>query len=505
MTRVIDWLKSNLIIVVSAVVALVGIGLVGYVYFVADAALIDDIAKQDEPFNQIDRYMQARFEVPTPDPAQPTRTVTQVITPAVIDDLKTVYGELSGKYDNIVNRVVEINRRGHYQLLDRDLGDQDNLFPQVRDFQRFQARNQYRSDIRSLLLNPATATLPDQPAPREHLPYLNAGQPPTPDALDRQIQAVEREFGAIGGISDDRMRNMSLREQQQLEQAKQNRLLEVLGEAARDIHLYAQTDILASNYPLTIANWAVTDGRPTDAQLWEAQMELWIQQDIVRAMMIANRVASPEDPRQPNPLTDVTRAPIKRLSLLQVQPGYVGLQHFGLVSGGENQRGGASFGGRGGGGGGSAGSDQADSYAYPPTMHNDPKAKPSDDFFAGPTGRVSNALYDVRHVRVVADMDWRQLPQFIDALAQVNFMTVIDMDIRALDEYEMLAQHYVYGTSDVVQVEMVIETLWMRAWREELMPEKVKQFVGLASPPEGTAGGPGFNPGYGPGGPPGAY
>ncbi|MFI4862024.1 MAG: hypothetical protein ACIAXF_15260 [Phycisphaerales bacterium JB063] len=105
-----------------------------------------------------------------------------------------------------------------------------------------------------------------------------------------------------------------------------------------------------------------------------------------------------------------------------------------------------------------------------------------DSFFFGPTGRFSNNVFDVRHVTLTLHIEWASLPLFFEQLRQVNFMTVLDMSVVDVDEYAMLADGYVYN-SDVVEVQMVIETLWFRDWTTELMPQIVKNALAVPETP----------------------
>jgi len=62
-------------------------------------------------------------------------------------------------------------------------------------------------------------------------------------------------------------------------------------------------------------------------------------------------------------------------------------------------------------------------------------------------------------------VDARQLPALLNAFGQVNLMTPIVQRITAIDQAEHLSQGYVYGSGvDVVRVDLLIETLWLREW-----------------------------------------
>ena len=107
----------------------------------------------------------------------------------------------------------------------------------------------------------------------------------------------------------------------------------------------------------------------------------------------------------------------------------------------------------------------------------------SENFIFGPTGRSSNQLYDVRHARLRLHADFRRLPELFSAFAKVNLMTVIGVDIKSIDAYKLLEENYMYGAGDIVEVELLVETLWFREWAGRLMPEAVQIYVGLAEPP----------------------
>ena len=146
-----------------------------------------------------------------------------------------------------------------------------------------------------------------------------------------------------------------------------------------------------------------------------------------------------------------------------------------------------------------------------------PKGKMADNFQSSPTGRRSNGLYDVRHAVVKVIIDSMRIPQFLTNLSNVNFMTVLLMTVNDVDEYEHLRGYarpdgtgsslrslYIYGPHDAVELELVIETLWLRRWtaghwdQEEadrlneafdpgLMPDDVRQLLRmLRRVPEGS-------------------
>jgi hypothetical protein len=202
--------------------------------------------------------------------------------------------------------------------------------------------------------------------------------------------------------------------------------------------------INSPEYPFQVMGWSNRGTPPTDLELWEGQMQLWIQQDIARVIALTNGVSQKD--------SDVTKAPIKRLFKMSIVGGYYGLGSRGLPTGE-----GASSG---------SGGD----LNLSPT---------EEDFSKSVTGRRSNELYDVRHAKLDVIVDIMHLPEFFDNMVQVNFMTVLNMEITDDDEYEAVKRNYYYGLGDCVRLTMDLESIWLRDWTSKLMPSPVKAELGV--------------------------
>jgi hypothetical protein len=132
----------------------------------------------------------------------------------------------------------------------------------------------------------------------------------------------------------------------------------------------------------------------------------------------------------------------------------------------------------GGGGGGKAGGVIGIDKVAAPSL-GDPDAKLPDNFGIAPTGRVTNPLYDVRHVWIHMVVDFKQLPVFFNSLSDSNFMSVLYVRSTDIDEYEHLQSGFVYGNGDCVEVEILVETIWLRDWTSKYMPPKVRTALGV--------------------------
>jgi hypothetical protein len=91
-------------------------------------------------------------------------------------------------------------------------------------------------------------------------------------------------------------------------------------------------------------------------------------------------------------------------------------------------------------------------------------------------------MYDLRSCNVVAVVSAKGLPQFLDALARTNFMTVLDCDFDAIDPVEDLKAGFYYGNDAVVRVRLRVETAWLREWTKKYMPADFRTEIGI--PPD---------------------
>lgn len=462
----IEWIKSNLITVIAIVVVLAAVGFVVAVPQMRGGALRQDLEQRARKVNDLRGFMNRTVPIPANQPDAPPENVTNVtVNQDVIDKLDTLYQGMKQQYEGVFERAVAFNRNGHQPML-------EGLFPRWSEANPdipFSARNRYVEAFENMF-KPYDPDNPD--APR-----LDAGMPPTQEQVQAAIAQVERDFAA-----DLTGEQRTASDEQELQRVLREELVDMLRLRAEQYHVYANSDrgaragAAATNvrgtssstdalapYPFQVASWANAQDAPLPHQLWEGQLELWIQQDMVRAIGLANEVD--------DPTANILSAPVKRLVQIQVVPGYVGLHTPGAARDG------------------SFPNPQQSDGSYPPPVGgqrtDDPDAKVSDNFYVSPTGRVSNALYDVRHALLDVVVDYQRLPELINALARVNFMTVLHVQVEDVDEYQALREGYVYGNDDVVRARLVVETIWLRQWAEPLMPPLVRAYVGLDEPLKG--------------------
>ncbi|MEX0885810.1 MAG: hypothetical protein WD009_05145 [Phycisphaeraceae bacterium] len=446
MRYLITWIRGNPVTV--AAIAVVAVSLVFFAYLLMQrGGFREELSQRSGEIGQIDRFIGRSVEIPPESPDAPSDQIRNVtITPGAIEQLDRLYARMNREYDEVLQFVTAFNRRDDVMYM-------GGLLPNASgSARRIAAREAYRAALEDMLQPPAS----NAPGPRIH-----AGAPPGGGELRDGLASFEQRFrDSRGGGS-----GLSNAEERELASERELYLRQLLQRRAQQIQLYAETDRRYDTFPFRLPEWTLSSETPEPQHLWEGQIELWILQDIVEAIGRANRIDRPG--------ASVIDAPVKRLIRAEVVPGYVGLHTLGGLGASGDSR--------------SRQSVRRPDGAYPAPFGGrtgSPDQRVSDNFHVGPTGRVSNALYDVRHARVEIVVASRRLPEVFRALSETNFMTVLSVTLNDVDEYEHLREGYVYGADDVVQAELVVETIWLRAWTERLMPSIVRQYVGIDEPGE---------------------
>ncbi|MEX2670527.1 MAG: hypothetical protein WD294_00315 [Phycisphaeraceae bacterium] len=443
MKNLLEWLKSNPLTMVAIVVALISLGVIGWIAGQGRSFRNEVQTRVESQSRDIQRHIRTTVQIPPERPDDESEQVTGVtITEGAIRQLERLYGRINEEYREVFEAAVQFNQANHDRLVPALFTDETG--PNVP----YEARSAYRRAFERMM---------NEPSGDDGEPRLNAGMPPSLDQIQRYLEQVEEQIRTTYRPPGSRDAELSDRELEELQQEVRQTHLDLLRERAEQINIYAVTTLNDEAFPFHVGEWSRASDRPEPAQLWEGQLGLWIQQDIARAIAMANGVDDPN--------ASVLDAPVKRLLQVEVIPGYVGLHTLGGVTEGNSNN--------------SASQGPDGAYAIPAVPPSASGGALPVNFNVGPTGRISNDMYDVRHVRLVVIVDDLQLPTFFNALGEVNFMTVLNCTLREVDEYESLHEGYVYGTGNAVEAEMIIETIWLREWTESMMPERVKEYLGL--------------------------
>ncbi|MBX3322289.1 MAG: hypothetical protein KF757_04790 [Phycisphaeraceae bacterium] len=95
------------------------------------------------------------------------------------------------------------------------------------------------------------------------------------------------------------------------------------------------------------------------------------------------------------------------------------------------------------------------------------------------TGRSGSSVFDIRHARIVVIASSERLPVFLNAIKTTNLMTVTDLDIERIDVYNDLRDGFFYGDEHVVRATIEVETVWLRDWTRNFMPDAVRTAFGI--------------------------
>ncbi len=427
MKKVLDWVKANVVALVCALLVLVAIG---WVFMINGwgAEFTKRLQTRLDRVKALSAFQSQVISFPSPKTEGGTETKPVTINRAVIAQLKEIYTKMEREGKGIFDTAIRTNRVQQIPMT-------TNLFPDNKDTSlRIIARGDYRKSFNEMF-EPYSSSA--------GLPRLRARSPIAESEMDIALKSARDAYVvSLGGKTEAELTAM---EREKLAEELQKKRVEVFQQYAKSLNIYAQSDSRSGEYPFQIMSWSARGTPPNDLELWEGQMQLWIQQDMARVIALTNSVAQQD--------MDVTRSPIKRLMKMEVKPGYIGLGGRAMPS----ESGGAS----------SSGSGEL-------------RLNPAEeDFGASCTGRKSNELYDVRHARLEMIVDIVRLPEFFDNMVQVNFLTVLNMEVTDIDEYEDLKRNYYYGLGDCVKVTIDIESIWLRDWTSKLMPAQVKADLGV--------------------------
>lgn len=254
------------------------------------------------------------------------------------------------------------------------------------------------------------------------------------DLQDREREAVFTQSGVDPTPEQDARIKAMLTE----------RRIQEFQRASRDFSMYAEESAFAgSTIPTGRSNFT---GAPPLDTCFAWQWDYWVVSDVLAALALANTDAD-------GLRTQLESSVVKRINSLVIEP--IRLTPPSM----DEQNSGAP------------------PLLPPPTITNRPDP--------------ANQDYDIRYVTLRVVVSSERLPVLFDALARTNYMSVIDLDTRAIDSWADLRAGYYYGTEHVVEATIRIETVWLRSWTGPWMPMTVRTALNVVVPdpvPADTSG-----------------
>jgi hypothetical protein len=256
-------------------------------------------------------------------------------------------------------------------------------------------------------------------------------------------------------------------------------------EIASSIHMYVDDNALVPR-----GNWLFSPNPPMAHEVFESLLDAWFKSDAVQAIADVNDAVLSKLPEADR---NVAHAPIKRLMDVRVGNDAKGVRlgtfsNQGSVAAGGNQLTGTN----------------TSLFMLPQTVQVEDVVMEGDtenetgevvapppavalentiDTMRSMTGRASGKDYDVTLMQICMDIDPAYLNKFIDALYRQNMgYTVLNLRWRTVDPLDRATNGFVYGETQVIEVDMLIEGLLFRDWTKPLMPQSVR--TALSIPPD---------------------
>lgn len=210
---------------------------------------------------------------------------------------------------------------------------------------------------------------------------------------------------------------------------------------AKNISIYATLDPTMTTPSFDISPIVATDQPPTPAEMWYAQMSMWLQQDVVEAVREVNNEVARQLPEEES---HVANMPVKRIVSVDVD-GYV----------------------------------TGPSTVVPfPSLASKQVEVPVESF----TGRVSNEQFDVIRLSLRAIVDQRDILKLVDAMTRTNFYQLIGLRYTLVPPDDVRNDGFFYGSEPVVEVTLTFEGYFARTVFKEMMPRQVLVDLGIVEP-----------------------
>lgn len=286
---------------------------------------------------------------------------------------------------------------------------------------------------------------------------VRAGRPPELETLRAELESLRHRF-----ISQDLKKDLNA----PLEPDELERLRKMLSDARIDMYTQAagRVGMYVSKADLYLPEWN-QQRIPAPAEMFNWQWQYWAIEDVLKAVAAANKNS-----------TSVAGAPVKRV-LGVIVHGLPGAESSDDGSGSAPSRMSGGFGGDQGGAGAPAGDAGA---AGSPGMPADPKAPIRRNFNESFSGLVTQPLFDVLTIDFAIVVETSRLPEVLDAISRYNFNTITGLTVENADAFAATEQGFFYGPEPVCTATIRMETIWLREWTKPFMPAATRSELGIA-------------------------
>ncbi len=452
MSKIIGFIKANLVVVISIVMIL---AFLPTGYFFANKWNAKIYEKANSAYNKEKRALTSAGKITYALPAvlegeadlSETRAPNHVVT-QFYQNHKV---QREAQVQEVVDRGTAFNQGDHVELV-------PGLLPRAPD-----DRTQKR--LGREMAEAIVGTNSNASVYQRKLQRLNAGSPPDPEALQATLEDFKtREQQRYENASADG-KMTGLQTEQLDKDLAARRLGEYIGRA-KALTFYCTPETFvdrsesasgrsggqsggrASKSSYSVIPSAVPPLSTIDeALVFNWLWDYWIISDVLEAAALAN-----QDPV--SGAMSIPEAPVKRIESIRVSKIELG------DASAQNPDDDSYSGGR------NRGSVRGDDDA-------------SSGTFTQRAGGAPDSAYDIRMIELIVVASSQDLPGFIDAIGKTNYMTVTDLDLEEVDVWNDLEQGYYYGDDHVVRATIAIESVWLRSWLKPIMPDRVKTALGI--------------------------
>ncbi len=287
MKKLVPWVKSNLLIVLSLVIALVAVPVMIFFSAGMNATLRERLNEEVTKVTRDLSSIPVKYEIPSLDPGGRAVSVRAVPNDETTQAVAARLEELAGLSEQARDLVVQRNSAGKSPLV-------AGLFPKPAD-----------ESARIRLTAEMVRAWPE--AHSELLRNTHAGAPLDPAALLRRLE--NRRVREIDKIEQNRAEAITDEERAQIEEDLVQARLEAYRNGAKSASFYADASAFTK-----LLEMPEPDNLPKEDEyqrlFWDWQHAYWVHQDVIAAIVLANNSS--------RGWRTIIDAPVKRLLRVSV-------------------------------------------------------------------------------------------------------------------------------------------------------------------------------------------
>lgn len=419
--------KKNLLSIICGVVALLAVVSIFWPGGSKKADLQKELDARKAKYTQAQSLLTKTRHLPIIQPTAasdtPAPELKRFPNQPIIDVGQKAVDELKGQSVAIVDAAVKLNQ--HQPLI-------AGFFPGIGDRALFQRTY---TDVFG----------PDGPIRGKQ--GLDSATPPDTNEVAARWQQRAAEIDKLiqyGPAPERKVLNGA--EIEQMKNAEQATFEQKLrDEAAKNHKMYMDPAVMAQSAALD----PKAGQSAKDDELWYAQVGLWVEQDVVATIHRLNAKAR-----------NVREATVKQLESLAIP--FDATMYWPAPSAAPA---------------GVPGAPDPNATPDAPVSTSDTDPLTKDFGNNNPTGRKSNALYDVIHFKLTLDVDAASVESVLKELEAGKLITVYQVDAEAVDSVAMAEQGFIFGQKPVVRLALQCEALFLRKWTKPLMPAVIKTLL----------------------------